>query len=152
MNATDRAAQALLVLRTDIDHGVPGDHRVAALGALLELWADHEPEDWLRVAVAELWRWRGDVVELRTLVDGCLGRVMLARAAETVPRRTTMLPPPSGDEEREERAAARRTLESIEVRDDAADWGAVPAHSTMPASAEWYEAERRLVMGGGLRL
>lgn len=152
MNSYDRAAQALLVLRADIDHGAPGDPRAAALGALLELWAATEPEDWLRVAVAELWRWRGDRAALRALVDDCLRRVSLALVAEAAPRRTTILPPASGDEEREERAAARATLESIEVRGDAEDWGVVPAHSTVPASAEWIEAERRLVMGGGLRL
>jgi hypothetical protein len=150
MNANDRAAQALLVLRADIDAGAPGDHRTAALGALLELWAASEPEDWLRVAVAELWRWRGDSAALRVLVDDCLRSVSLALVAEAAPRRTTILPPASGDEEREERAAARATLESIEVRGE--DWGAVAACSTMPASAEWFEAERRLAMGGGLRL
>ena len=152
MNANDRAAQALLALSADIELGVPGDHHTATQGVLLELLADDPTLLWLRVAVAELWRWRGDASALRALVDDCLHRVKLAIAAQAAPRWTTMLPPPSGDEEREERAAARRTLESIEVRDDAADWGAVPAHSTMPASAVWYEAERRVAMGGGLRL
>lgn len=151
MNAYDRAARALCVLRADIDACAAGDHRSAALGALLELWAAGAADLWVRVAVAELWRSRLTRGELRACVDDCLQRATAAFVAEVQPRtRTTILPPASGDEEREERAAARATLESIEVRGE--DWGAVAACSTMPASAEWFEAERRLAMGGGLRL
>jgi hypothetical protein len=151
MNHYDRAARALLVLRADIDNGSAGDHRVAALGALLELWAAGASDLWLRVAVAELWSGRHNPGELRALVDDCLQRASQALVAEAMPRRsTTILPPPSGDEEREERAAARASLESIEV--DSLGWGAVGAvYSTMPASVRWVEVEDRGA-GGGLRL
>jgi hypothetical protein len=153
MNAYDRAARALLGLRADIDNGSAGDHRAAALGAVLELWAGGAADAWVRAAVEQLCR-PLQSGEFRTIVDDCLQRATQAFVADATSTRrsTTLLPPPSGDEEREERAAARASLESIELRCDARDWGAPPAYSTVPASAEWFDVEERRAMGGGLRL
>lgn len=149
MNAYDRAAGALLAVRTAVDDGITGDHRAAALGAVLELWASGSGELWVRVAAAELMRERLTQGELRACVDDCMRRAAALSAASSAPRRTTMLPPPSGNEEREERRAARDTLESYPVGGDEAF--AAAGYSTLPASAEWYEADRR-ASRGGLRL
>lgn len=137
MNAYDRAARALLGVRTDIDKGRTGDHRTAALGALLELWASGASELWVRVAVAELWRGRMNTGELRAHVDDCMQRAHAMFIEDAAPRRTTtILPPASGNEIVEEKKAARDTLESYNLDN------AVPAesarYSTVPAGADWW--------------
>jgi hypothetical protein len=155
MNHYDRAARALLVLRADMDRGTCGDHRSAALGALLELWASGAADTWIRVAVAELCSEPQTRSRLRVTIDECLQRATEAFVADATPTRrsTTLLPPPSGDEEREEREAARASLSSVDLavnvlgREEV-----VPAYSTVPASVAWFESEELRVSSGGLRL
>jgi hypothetical protein len=154
VNAYDRAARALCVLRADIDACAAGDHRTAALGALLELWAAGAADLWVRVAVAELWRGRLNPGELRACVDDCLQRATAALVAAAAPRvRTTMLPPESGDDERQEREAARASLPAVDADAAEAYASVEAAFSTVPASAAWFDAEeQRAMRGGGLRL
>ena len=141
MNALDRASGALVTLRGKLDSRAPGEHRAHALDVLMDLWAAGIDDDWLRSAVAELWRGRMGVAELRACVDRCLQRVSVALVAESAPRRATLLPPPSGDgdEMRLEREAARRSLSSVDLGVNVLGWEeVVPAYSTVPASADWW--------------
>jgi hypothetical protein len=152
MNHYDRAARALLVLRADLDNGAATDARSAALGAMLELWAAGAADAWVRVAVEQLCAGWQSRVELRVLVDECLQRATQAFVADATPTRrsSTLLPPPSGDgdELASEREAARRSLSSVELGVNVLGWEeVVPAYSTTPARADWFEVE-----SGGLRL